>query len=276
MAPGRPAEPVTGRCEARGGPSRVCLLGELRGHASTLRGPNSGLVALRPGRAGWGESHACVCRDPVSRSRTGQGSRLRSEAAEPTRTPRPCPIPSQGHSGPGVLRNTHVPRSEQFAQGEQAVRRRGAGQQPCGSRRPSLLGRSRGGLGGESRVSPASVPGRVEEEKGIVGGSQGREARPQRCGGSEPTHGPSLLLALQDSVRQAPRCPYCAEQETEAQRGQGAGPKSTDADPASACGARTPSVHAACGACPRGRCARGRPGRGMWGQVQPHPLQSKG
>ena len=77
----------------------------------------------------------------------------------------------------------------------------------------SLLGRSRGGLGGESRVSPASVPGRVEEEKSIVGGSQGREARPQRCGGSEPTHGPSLLLALQDSVRQAPRCPYCAEQD---------------------------------------------------------------
>ena len=257
MAPGRPAEPATGRCEARGGPSRVCLLGELSGHANTLRGPDSGLVALRPGRAGWGESHACVCRDPASRSGTGQGSWLRSDAAEPTCTPRPCPIPSQGRSGPGVLRDTHVPRSEPFAQGDQAVRRRGAGQQPCGSGRPSLLRRSRGGLGGESRVSPALVPGRVEEEKGIVGGSKGREARPQRCRGSEPTHGPSLLLALQDSVRQALRCPYCAEQETEAQRGQGTGPKSTDADPASACGGLTPSVHAACGACPPGQVHQG-------------------
>lgn len=64
---------------------------------------------------------------------------------------------------------------------------------------------------------PALVPGRVEE-KGTGGGSEGREARPQRCGGSQPTHGPSLLLALRDSVRQAPRRPYCTEQETEAQR----------------------------------------------------------
>lgn len=129
-APGRPAEPATGRCEARGRPSRVFLLGELSGHANTLRGPGPGLAALRPGRAGQGESHACVCRNPVSWSGTARGSRLHSDAVEPTRTPRACSIQSQGCGGPGELRDTSLPRSEQSAPGDQAVRRRGQASSP--------------------------------------------------------------------------------------------------------------------------------------------------
>lgn len=165
--------------------------------ANTLNGPNPGLAAR-------GERHDCVCRDPISRSGTGRDSRLRSDAAEPTCTPHPCSVPSQGRGGPGVLRATRPPRSEQSAQGAPRRQRRwGAGQQPCGSRRSSQLGRGRGGLGGGSRISsPALVPGRVEEEKGTAGGSEAREARPPALRGPQ-AHPQPFTSALSPGLCEA-------------------------------------------------------------------------